>query len=216
MLPTGGAPLWACFRQHRFSMSAELVSTGGWCELCTESLGERAVRAHLERRGLDYRCEMSFPSLVAKEQLRFDFYVPALALLIEVDGEQHFGSVSAFKGSLLERLEHDEIKDSWARRERFSLLRLPYWELDVAERVIDSALNRLHAGEGPLYECVYAEWRDRALHALRQKKRAPAPPVPANARERTLEARRARRDEASTELAVAAARSSAPDALDVS
>ena len=129
LVPSQGEPLWSCHRQHRFALAAKAVAAGRWCEECTESLGEVAIRKHLEELGLDYRCEATFPSLVAKEQLRVDFYVPSLRLFIEADGEQHFGSARCFRGSVLQRLEHDAIKDGWAKEGSFAVLRIPYWEL---------------------------------------------------------------------------------------
>jgi len=211
-VPTGALPLWSCYKQHRFSLPMDAVQAGAWCEECQESLGERAVRLHVERRKLDYRCEISFPSLSSKPEaeilskqsksvvnskchLRFDFYIVKYRLLVEVDGEQHFGSGN-MKGSLLERLESDQAKDEWARAEKFNLLRIPFWELSMIEALIDSTIARIHAGESCLFICADSIilWRKQAITALRNKKRTPPAPIPVDARQRATEARQAIRD----------------------
>jgi len=211
-LHTNALPIWICHNSHRFSLPAEAIISGSWCEQCTESLGERATRLYLERLGLDYRCEAKFPSLVAKELLRFDFYIPKLRWLIEIDGEQHFGGAS-FKGSLLDRLVHDQTKDDWVIRESFSLLRIPYWQLGEIEQRISIVYQQLIANPGPVYVCEYAMWRKCAIEKLKQHKRAPKAPVPADARERTLEARQARREEFENDVVVATDQQTMPASI---
>ena len=204
-IPTNEQPLWTCHRQHTFSFSAEHILEGMWCEECTESLGERAVRLHLKELGLEYKCEVTFPGLVVHGQLRFDFYIPSLRLLIEVDGEQHFRSVYMFKGSLLDRLQHDEIKDDWCRREKFSLLRIPYWYIAKTEEMVEETVKKLQNTTKTkeklvLYICEYKDWREKAVKLLKQKKKAPRVPEPEGAREDVKESRKARREDLQAEI----------------
>jgi very-short-patch-repair endonuclease len=197
LLPTNGLPVWMCFRQHRFQLAVQSVLGGAWCEDCPESIGERVVRLHLERIRIDYRCEVSFPSLVHVEPLRFDFYVPSLRLFIEMDGEQHFGPAATFKGTLLDRLIKDQLKDDWVRQEGVSLLRIGYWELASVERLIDSVIARLRAGESALLVCWEAivEWRRKAIKVLQSRHRAPPAPVPEDARQLAQKARKVRKED---------------------
>jgi hypothetical protein len=211
-LPTGAPPLWACHKQHRFSLTADAVVGGVWCEDCVESLGETAVRRWLDRSGLDYSCEAMYPTLVSRGQLRLDFCVPGLRWGIEVDGEQHLHGAS-FKGTLLSRLENDEAKDAWAERERFSIQHIPYWRMAETEALLDAFRARLEAGEGPVIDCPYRQWRVESIGRLRQKKRPKPPPVPVDAKERVKAARDARKEEATLEKELACARAPAPAEL---
>lgn len=65
-------------------------------------------------------------------KFRFDFYLPSLNLLIEIDGEQHFKQVSKFQKTRMEFLrqqEHDRQKNSYCLANNISLYRIPYWEI---------------------------------------------------------------------------------------
>ena len=53
------------------------------------SKGEDKVKNILDNARITYVREKTFPSL-RNGKLRFDFYLPELGILIEVDGEQHF------------------------------------------------------------------------------------------------------------------------------
>ena len=163
-------------------------------------MGERAVRQHLAHLGLEYKCEVTFPALTVHGQLRFDFYVPSLRLLIEVDGEQHFRSVYIFKGSLLERLQHDQIKDEWCVREGFSLLRIPYWYIASTEERVEEVVHKLQAAKGVVFICEYKAWREKAIKLLKSRKKAPPPPEPVGARESVKASRKARREDLKAEV----------------
>jgi hypothetical protein len=75
--------------------------------------------------------------------LRFDFYLPNLNLLIEYDGEGHykaiFGSTIEEKQKNLEDCKkRDKIKDDWAKANNIPLLRIPYWDFDKIEELIEA------------------------------------------------------------------------------
>lgn len=68
-------------------------SIQGGKEFCVECLrrqkgsrGERKVQRALEQLGVKYRKEFSLPT----KRRRFDFELPDLKIIIEVDGDQHF------------------------------------------------------------------------------------------------------------------------------
>lgn len=213
----GCEPIWSCYNRHQFSLSTDAVEGGRWCDKCTESFGERKIRLHLEELDIDYRCEMTFPSLVSKEQLRFDFYIPSVKLFIEMDGEQHFLASRKFKGTLLSRLLRDQVKDEWADNGGFSVLRIPYWELDSVEEKINETIDKIMDGD-QVYIAVdgYVAWRAEAIARLKIKKRAPLPPIPINATQRVMDARAVIREEIETELEeMNYARSEIPDHIDI-
>ena len=53
------------------------------------SKGEEQIEYLLKKRRVCYVREKIFPELRGGK-LRFDFYLPNLSILIEIDGEQHF------------------------------------------------------------------------------------------------------------------------------
>lgn len=65
-------------------------------------------------------------------RFRFDYYLPQLNILLEIDGEQHFHYVSKFfrnRQDFLKACEHDRRKNSYCLANNIKLYRIPYWEL---------------------------------------------------------------------------------------
>jgi len=70
----------------------------------------------------------------------FDFYLPALNSLIEVQGEQHYIFIKKFyknKTEFLKAQERDRRKISYALAHGIKLYCIPYWELDNLHTVDD-------------------------------------------------------------------------------
>lgn len=63
---------------------------------------------------------------------RFDFYIndyKGKAIIIEVDGEQHFKPIYG-RQAFLKGQEHDRRKNSYCLANKISLYRIPYWEIN--------------------------------------------------------------------------------------
>ena len=64
-------------------------------------------------------------------QLFFDFYIPALNVIIECQGEQHYKFVSHFHGVISEYKEakrRDQLKREWAQQQGIPLLEIKFDE----------------------------------------------------------------------------------------
>ena len=74
-------------------------------------------------------------------KLKFDFYVPSKNLLIEYDGEHHYG-YNKFKGYTLSKEQliilknHDTIKDKYAIDNGIKLLRIPYTKIKSIDNIL--------------------------------------------------------------------------------
>lgn len=74
---------------------------------------------------------------------RYDFYLPnyrGRAILIEVDGEQHFKQVKHFqktKSDFKKTQEHDRRKNSYALSHNIILIRIPFWEIESINNIDD-------------------------------------------------------------------------------
>lgn len=81
---------------------------------------------------------------------RFDFYLPQYNLFIEYDGEQHYKPVR-YHGNNIEKnmrvfnktQEYDRIKNKYCEENDINLLRIPYWEKENIEIIINNCLQRL-------------------------------------------------------------------------
>ena len=81
---------------------------------------------------------------------RFDFYLPQYNLFIEYDGEQHYRPVRFYKQSdeemeqtFQETQKRDKIKNRYCEQNQINLLRIPYWEKENIETIINNHLQRL-------------------------------------------------------------------------
>ena len=118
------------------------------CPKCSLSKGENAVALWLERNGFDFQVQYPIKDSFNNTTLRFDFYVDALKMLIEYDGQQHFfpvnfGGMSDDKAASVHEMikKRDSYKDDWAISNDFNLLRIRYDE-DVA-KVLEKNLSPL-------------------------------------------------------------------------
>ncbi|AZU61076.1 hypothetical protein [Neobacillus mesonae] len=116
------------------------------CESSRVSRGEKRIMKYLESERIPYKMQYSFDDLVLQKALKFDFAIlheDKPLMLIEFDGEQHFKSVEHFGGD--EKFEitklRDEIKNQYCRSKNIKLLRIPYWEIDNVENILEREVS---------------------------------------------------------------------------
>lgn len=90
---------------------------------------------------------------------RFDFYLPQYNLFIEYDGEQHYKPVRFYKQNdeemeqtFKETQKRDKIKNRYCEQNHINLLRIPYWEKENIETIINNHLQRL-SEKGQAFAC---------------------------------------------------------------
>lgn len=130
--------------------------SGGRCPQCNESKGEQRVRSYLEEEQIVFKQEYSFNGLlgVGGLPLRFDFAVfdgdNRFKLLIEYDGEFHYHKIHEDRSLGVQQV-HDERKNKYCKDNNIPLLRIPYWEFDNIEKILEDNLNvKLNKKEGDI------------------------------------------------------------------
>ena len=115
----------------------------GKCPKCdnVQSRGENKIENYLMSHNIDFTSEKRFESCKDQYSLPFDFYVPSFNLCIEYDGEHHYFPVFS-KESHLKTVKHDRIKNEFCQNNGISLLRIPYWEYNNVETILDNELNK--------------------------------------------------------------------------
>lgn len=114
---------------------------GQACPNCrnTESIGEKKIRMYLEEHEIVFEQEKWFSDCRDTNPLPFDFYLPKSNQIIEFDGKQHFDSSSLFYHTpLSEQKSHDEIKNKYCKDNNIKLLRIPYWNLNNINSILDN------------------------------------------------------------------------------
>lgn len=130
---------------NKYPVSPECFLRGQRCPQCKSSKGERKVRDHLLSIKVNFKTQLEFADLlgIGGNPLRFDFAIfdssNQLDCLIEYDGEFHFEK--QYEGDSHDTLiEHDKRKNEYCKRNNIQLLRIPYWEYDNIEEILNNQI----------------------------------------------------------------------------
>ena len=126
-----------------FEQTPDAHLKGHGCRCFTEYKGERKISLYLDENQVEFTKQKIFSILRYILPLKYDFYLSELNLLIEYDGIGHyqakFGSTLQQKQKNLEDCQlRDKIKDDWAKANNIPLLRIPYWDFDRIEELIEA------------------------------------------------------------------------------
>lgn len=134
-----------CNRTWNITPSHFLYSKAG-CPYCQQSKGENRIYKFLEMYNINYKKEFKFKDCKDKMCLRFDFAIfekDNLQMLIEYDGQQHYKEFSKFGNkSFLKTQKHDLIKNDYCKANNIKLLRIPYWDFDNIESILEEELSK--------------------------------------------------------------------------
>lgn len=122
-----------CPSHGKFDQTPDVHLRGSGCPRCVSSLPMREIINSLERQGLSYITEKTFPLLKGDKLLRFDVYVPSLNLCIEYDGPHHtqpvtYGSMTPADAvtQFEKQQQHDDLKNQFCEDNNIELIRIPY------------------------------------------------------------------------------------------
>lgn len=115
---------------------------------CLTSYWNMYINQLLFKNNLRYESE--YTVTIYNNKYRYDFFLPDYNLFIEYDGVQHYEPIR-FHGDNVEEnerafkknQEHDKIKNDYCKDNNINLLRIPYWEKENIETIINSCLQRL-------------------------------------------------------------------------
>ena len=112
---------------------------GQMCDNCkdTESIGERRIRNFLELNNILFEQEKWFSDCRDIKPLPFDLYLPDYNTIIEFDGEQHYKQGHFTHSNLLYTRKHDAIKNEYCKNNNIALIRIPYWDLNNIEKILN-------------------------------------------------------------------------------
>jgi len=136
-----------------FEKSLNKFKTGKGCIHCSRasSISAAAIYVHdvFHSFNIEIEIEKKYQDCRSTETnnlLSYDYYIPSINLLIEVDGEQHervsFGAEEDLRKTKL----HDEIKNKYAKNNDIELYRLNFREWNqlpfIITPIISKCLNR--------------------------------------------------------------------------
>lgn len=135
---------YVCDQGHQGYMHFNNFKNGKRCPLCSESHGEKVITECLVKDNINYEREFRINDCRNKRSLPFDFAIfdeyNNLQCLIEYDGQQHFMPMDYFGGedALQYTQQNDYIKTNYCKENNIPLLRIPYWDFDNIESILNS------------------------------------------------------------------------------
>lgn len=136
--------LLSCPEGHEFNMCMHDFQQGNRCPYCNNSKGEEKIKSFLECHNMEYIKEKRFNDCRGKAKpLPFDFYLPNYNCCIEYDGKQHYhlNSYSFTLLDLMNRKYLDNKKSKYCKDNNIKLIRIPYWDFDNIEKILELELN---------------------------------------------------------------------------
>ena len=118
---------------------------------CKKSRGEIAVSDWLIAHQIFFEEQKRFRDCRGdKKALPFDFYIPALAVAIEYQGEQHYSPINMFGGKRVfeKQVRYDSIKKDYCNSNGIKLICVPYWELSNIDSFLSGHFNLYDKKEG--------------------------------------------------------------------
>lgn len=115
------------------------------CPKCSGSLPETLIEKYLTDNKIVFQREYRFNDCIGKRKtkLPFDFAIfdknNKLILLIEYDGQQHYRP-SFGEENYKRTLKNDRIKNDYCKANKIPLFRIPYWELNNINNVLEQIL----------------------------------------------------------------------------
>jgi Probable Zinc-ribbon domain len=142
---------WVCKTcNHNWKIDvAKRSCSGNGCPQCKESKGEKRVRKFLEENNIAFKTQYWFKGLVGVggNRLKYDFAImhnKHPVCMIEFDGAFHFNSFYNDDG-YEKTVEHDKRKNEYCMKNNIPLIRIPYWEFENIETILESKLFKKEA-----------------------------------------------------------------------
>lgn len=136
--------------KYEYMVKPHNFLSGFRCPKCSKSKGEKRIYDLLNKLNVNFQIEFTFDDCKHIKRLPFDFAIfnelNELLGLIEFDGKQHYEPIEWFGGEEGFELtkQRDEIKNKYCQENSINLLRIPYWECDNIEYLIEGYLDNLN------------------------------------------------------------------------
>lgn len=115
------------------------------CPECSSSKGESKIIKYLDKHNIHYFYDIPyFDDLrgLGGGLLRPDFVIPDKKIWIEYDGKQHEEWIKNIMqyDDFLKLKKHDEIKNKYAKKHNWRLIRISYHDFDNIEEILEKTL----------------------------------------------------------------------------
>ncbi len=145
--------IWCRCNVHNcewWSYPANLLNRSARCPMCVQdySKGELRIKEYLDSHEIIYTHEYCFEDCYDLRPLPFDFYLLDYNICIEFDGQQHYEPIAFDNRSdqqvtqdFYRIIKHDKIKTEYCNNHGIVLIRIPYWNYDSIELILNEYLD---------------------------------------------------------------------------
>jgi len=131
-----------------YSVTPNAFSNGNRCPNCVDYLNSRGVKkiiGFLDSKQIQYKREYKFDDCKYQKHLPFDFAIiedDKIKCLIEFDGKQHFEPIESWGGeeAYIDVMVRDYTKNKYCRDNNIKLIRIPYFEEENIEKILEQKL----------------------------------------------------------------------------
>ena len=137
-----GQVTWDCLcdcGNHKITTAVDLLRGHAISCGCAKSAMECEISHFLDKHHIVYEYQKRFIMCRDVNPLVFDFYLPDYNLAVEYDGEMHYQETS-LGNNLGAQQRRDAIKTKYCEENDIILLRIPYWEKDNIESILNDWL----------------------------------------------------------------------------
>lgn len=131
-----------CGHEWNAMIKSRAGKNNSGCPKCNESKGEKTISNFLNINNIKFIQEFIIPKCKYKRALPFDFYLSDYDILIEYDSilhyEDKFDNLEEFKLVQL----RDSIKTQFCIDHNITLVRIPYWDFDNIEKILEQELSQ--------------------------------------------------------------------------
>ena len=117
---------------------------------------EMNTKKIFDENNIQYETQKTFPECYDNRCLPFDFYIPDLNMLLELQGEQHYKPVEHFGGqkSFEKIKKHDRIKDEFCSMYGYVFLKIDFNE-NLKQRIFEEIVCPLRKQGVTHYCCIW-------------------------------------------------------------
>nr|DAY73207.1 MAG TPA: restriction enzyme [Caudoviricetes sp.] len=136
-----------CPEHDEFWQSPNNHLNGQGCPKCKTSLGENKIEYFLTLKGIEYIRQYSInidPQMFSRNNIKADFYLPRLNVIIEFNGVQHYKKIPFFhrtEDDFAIQVDRDKRLRQYCKEHKIKLIEIKYDQIDEIDKILNRKLK---------------------------------------------------------------------------
>lgn len=136
-----------CPEHGEFWQSPNNHLNGQGCPKCKTSFGENKIEDFLTLMGIEhirqYRINID-PQMFSRNNIKVDFYLPKLNVIIEFNGVQHYEKIPFFHrddDAFARQVDRDKRLRQYCKQHKINLIEIKYDQIDNIDKILNKKLK---------------------------------------------------------------------------